>query len=246
MPDITVIVPVYNIKHYIAACLDSLMTQRNVEFEVLCIDDGSTDGSNSILTAYAERDSRIKVYFQKNAGLSSARNLGLENAVGEFVYFLDGDDRIVGTDSLFHIVSYMRKWDLDVYHFDGRTVFETQVSVEKNKYLINAYAQERSFGHYATGRRLFADMVLNGHYNPNVGIQAYRREFLLENGLAFAKGRLYEDKLFSLQTALAAGNVAHEDKVIYEHLVRANSIMRKRPSKKNLSDYMWVYTEAWC
>ncbi len=93
-PQISIIVPVYNPGLYLAPCIDSILNQSFTDFELLLIDDGSTDGSGAICDAYAEKDNRVRVLHKKNGGVSSARNLGLDEAVGEFVFFADADDLI--------------------------------------------------------------------------------------------------------------------------------------------------------
>ena len=94
---ISVIVPVYNMEKYLARCVDSLLSQTMKDFEILLIDDGSTDGSASICKEYAARDNRIRYIKKKNGGLSDARNVALEHAKGEFVTFIDSDDFVHGT-----------------------------------------------------------------------------------------------------------------------------------------------------
>lgn len=92
MAEISVIIPVYNAEKYIAGCLDALCAQTFGDIEVLCVDDGSTDGSGSILAEYAGKDPRIRVLPQANSGPAAARNLGLKNAGGRYVMFCDADD----------------------------------------------------------------------------------------------------------------------------------------------------------
>lgn len=94
IPIISIIVPVYNVEKYLPQCLDSIMGQTFTDFEVLLIDDGSSDCSGNICDKYAERDGRIRVYHQQNAGVSSARNLGLHYAKGTYIAFIDSDDYI--------------------------------------------------------------------------------------------------------------------------------------------------------
>lgn len=91
-PKISVIVPVYNVEQYLPRCIDSILAQTFTDFELLLIDDGSPDNSGKICDEYAERDTRIRVFHKKNGGVSSARNMGLENAQGEWIAFVDGDD----------------------------------------------------------------------------------------------------------------------------------------------------------
>lgn len=91
---ISIIVPVFNVQNYIRECLDSILNQTYKEFELILIDDGSTDNSGKICDEYLKKDSRIKVIHKKNGGLSSARNCGLEEAKGDYICFVDSDDSI--------------------------------------------------------------------------------------------------------------------------------------------------------
>ena len=94
-PEISIIVPVYNVEKYLPECLDSLINQTLKNIEIICVNDGSTDNSQKILDKYAEKDQRIKVIVQKNAGLSAARNTGVRNATGEYLCYVDSDDALV-------------------------------------------------------------------------------------------------------------------------------------------------------
>lgn len=93
-PKISVIVPVYNVEQYLPRCIDSILAQTFTNFELLLIDDGSTDNSGKVCDEYARKDSRIRVFHKKNGGVSSARNAGLDNAHGEWVAFVDSDDTL--------------------------------------------------------------------------------------------------------------------------------------------------------
>ncbi|MBR5130212.1 MAG: glycosyltransferase [Alphaproteobacteria bacterium] len=94
MAKISVIIPVYNAEEFLPECLDSVLDQTHKNFEIICVNDGSTDNSLSVLNAYAKMDKRIKVYTQENQGQSSARNKGLDVAKGRYIFFLDSDDFI--------------------------------------------------------------------------------------------------------------------------------------------------------
>lgn len=96
-PAVSIIVPVYNVENYLSRCLDSILSQTFVDYEVLLIDDGSTDCSRFICDEYAVRDNRIKVFHKKNGGVASARQLGLDNCCGEYVIHVDSDDWIEPT-----------------------------------------------------------------------------------------------------------------------------------------------------
>ena len=91
-PTVSVIIPVYNIENYIANCLENLLSQSYRQLQIICVDDGSTDSSAAVIHSFAEKDDRVVYVHQQNAGVSAARNKGLEAATGEYVFFLDGDD----------------------------------------------------------------------------------------------------------------------------------------------------------
>ena len=92
---LTIIIPVYNTAPYLPDCLTSILGQTFSDFELLLINDGSTDGSGTICDEYAKKDNRIRVFHKGNGGVSSARNLGLDNARGEWIYFVDSDDELL-------------------------------------------------------------------------------------------------------------------------------------------------------
>lgn len=125
---VTIIVPVYNTGAYLSPCLESLIAQTHRDLEIILVDDGSTDGSGAICDDFARRDERIKVIHQKNSGVSSARNAGLENASGTYLTFVDADDGLV-PHGLETALRYLRENDADMVtygwkrHFmeDGRT-----------------------------------------------------------------------------------------------------------------------------
>lgn len=93
-PLISIIIPVYNAAKYLCRCIDSILTQSYTDFELLLIDDGSKDASGAICDAYAVKDSRVRVFHKENGGVSSARNVGLDNAQGEYITFCDADDYV--------------------------------------------------------------------------------------------------------------------------------------------------------
>ena len=91
-PEISIIVPVYNVEKYLKRCIDSILNQSFTDFELILVDDGSTDNSGEIIDEYAIKDERIKVIHKENGGLSSARNVGIEYSKGNYIAFVDSDD----------------------------------------------------------------------------------------------------------------------------------------------------------
>ena len=97
--EFSIIVPVYNIENYITECIESIITQTYQNFELILVDDESTDKSGEICDMYAKMYSKIKVIHKKNGGLSSARNSGIDNSNGEYLMFIDGDDKLYKKDN---------------------------------------------------------------------------------------------------------------------------------------------------
>ncbi len=125
MPKVSVIIPVYNVEPYLRECLDSVVNQTLQDIEIICVDDGSTDGSLAILEEYERKDTRIKVITQKNAGAGVARNIGMDMSSGEYLYFLDSDDFLVETflETVIEKAAYL-KADIivfDYYRMDNAT-----------------------------------------------------------------------------------------------------------------------------
>lgn len=170
MPEVSVIVPVYNIEPYLRECIESILRQSYTDFEVLLVDDGSTDSSGAICDEYAEKDSRVKVFHKANGGVSSARNLGLENAKGEWVAFVDSDDwlernylsvfmqmslEIANSDI---IISYLKKYTTASEFLLPTEQYEGVISVENILLLFSECHLERyTYLHSKFFKKIFID-----------------------------------------------------------------------------------------
>ncbi|MBE6969715.1 MAG: glycosyltransferase [Ruminococcaceae bacterium] len=227
-PLVSVIVPVYNVEKYLSACLDSVINQTLKNIEVICIDDGSTDHSGEILAAYRNHDARIQIISQINAGPSVARNVGLQSALGEFVFFLDADD-VLALDALETCCKVSRTNDLDILYFDFDRFYDdgTRGKRFERKAKLLIY-DGVSFCKMLKDRREYLGVVWS---------QLYKREFITASGLSFYPGIIHEDELFSFQALMAAKRVSSIPRVLYHHLVRENSIMTAEKSYKNVEGY---------
>lgn len=139
---VSVIVPVYNVAKYLPSCIESILSQTYRDFELLLIDDGSTDGSIEICKKYAQKDNRIKVFKKENGGVSSARNLGINNCLGEWVSFVDGDD-YVGKQYLSNMLMTIQQKSIDLvvagfYRVDDTTTHNIIDKWAYQKGVINA------------------------------------------------------------------------------------------------------------
>lgn len=210
-----------------------MIYQTHDDWEAICVNDGSTDGSAAILEEYALKDGRFKIVTQPNGGLSASRNAGLGIAQGNYVLFLDSDDWLE-PDALEIIDNSLGGEDM--LCFSGRRFFERTNSfnpadkLQDKRYLSGMdYYNENALSH-----RDFAFVC--------VVLRAYKRTFLLENRLKFKEGIYHEDNLFTPMACYYAKNVLVIDARLYNYRVRANSITTTF-NLKRLQDFMCVANE---
>lgn len=232
---VSVIIPVYNSERYLHVCLDSVLGQTLKDIEVVCIDDGSTDGSAALLAEYASRDTRIRVLTQVNAGQGAARNRGLELAQGEYVYFLDADDELAETDALGFLVEKMTVNRLDLLFFDA----ETRYDIGCKTSAINAasYARRREYYDVTDGPGLFVAMSRHGEFSVSPCLFIASREFLFKREIRFPVGVRYEDNPFTLSAILAAERVAHRRRRLYIRNVHVGSTMTQPLTVRDIEGY---------
>lgn len=188
----SVIIPVYNVEKYINRCLKSILSQRYDDLEIIVIDNGSTDSSGSICDTYASEYSNISVYHIENHGVGSARNFGLSKARGEFIYFVDSDDYLVG--NLFAEFEDKLTPDFDLLVFSYYNSFEQEMTEKNRTKKILPY--NGSYDKYDFSK-IFKDLFLSDMLYT-VWNKFYRREFLIENNISFEKYELGEDVRFNL------------------------------------------------
>lgn len=194
---ISVIIPVYNNEKYIARCLDSLIQQTYSEFEALVINDGSKDNSGEIIQSYAEHDKRFRYFEQENQGVSVARNKGLDNAKGEYVLFLDGDDWL-DNDVLERLHNEMTEHNLDCVSYMFRHVYEDGIPPNEDAGSENICYQLSSPSKAA---RFFDTVARSVFYTSQQHL--FKRKIIEENTLRFSAGiRRGEDVLFAHMYAI--------------------------------------------
>lgn len=214
---LSVVVPFYHVEKYIGECLARCAQLPEELCEILLVDDCGTDGSARIAADFCAKHANMRVIRrEKNGGLSAARNTGLEQAVGEYVYFLDSDDLPV-PDALMQLVYRAKTFRLDVakarfVFFDDETGRETPGPAIRQTAVM-------------AGSALFAAQCRDALYEPMVWQCVYRRGFLEENDLAMAEGLLFEDELFQAPVLLKAKRAAAFELSILRYRQREGSIM---------------------
>lgn len=208
MVKVSVIVPVYNVEKYLAQCIDSILAQTLEEIEVICVDDGSTDGSGEILDQYALLDKRVKVLHQENRGYGSAMNAGLDAATGEYIGIVESDDCIL-PEMYGTLYKEADAENLDLVKSDACFWYET-IGYERNIHLahLDSY-YDRTLGDL--DRNTFFDFYMN------IWTGIYKREFLISENICFHEslGASYQDNGFWLQTLLYCKKAKWLSKVFY-------------------------------
>lgn len=221
----SIVVPIYNVELYIRRCVESVLGQQldSNEYEVLLIDDGSSDSCPSICDEYAQKNENIKSFHKVNGGLSDARNYGIERAVGKYVVFLDSDDYLVkgSLEELKRVIDVNGNVDIIAITTE-RCVNETSSIITHNS----------PFNKIISG----CDYLKN-ELSERVFITAwssvYNREFLVKNQLFFKKGFIHEDEDFTPRAFLCAQKVINTSFPVYKYIIRENSITTNSDKLRN-------------
>lgn len=230
MPKISIIVPVYNVEKYIGKCLESLVSQTFKDIEIIVVDDGSPDGSCKVYEQYAAKDDRIKIIKKKNAGVSEARNTGIQNASGDFLMFVDSDDWME-TDGCEILYNEYLKNRADLIVADAYTVTNRKKHI--NRIFLQGFVTDsKDF------IRQYQAACIGYGYNPMPADKAnvsglgspwnklYSRRIIMDNNLKYdpyVKG-IYDDNLFTLYYLSAIHRVSYVAKPIYNYRIVTQSL----------------------
>lgn len=219
--DISIIIPVYNVEVYLKECLNSVINQNFQNYEIICVDDASTDNSVKILFEYIEKQDNIKVIrHSENKGLSAARNTGLAYAAGKYIWFIDSDDLIL-PDSLMELYTIAEKAQTDIVFFNLVRMYK---DTDCRKMCVRNDMQI-SLGKVCQGKKFFSQAVSNHTYISSVCLQFIKTNFLKQNNIGFYNDILHEDELFSFLSTMSAQRVLYVDKKYYIYRQREGSIM---------------------
>ena len=237
---VSVIVPIYNIDKYLYASLSSIINQSLSDIEIICIDDGSKDSSLSVLKLLNKIDNRLKIIaLEQNMGQSVARNIGLDFADGEYIYFFDGDDSLEET-ALEYMYNYARKEMLDLILFEGDAYYEDNQLKESFPYYLNGYKWKQQYDEILCGEKMYIDLVHNNDYKVSPCLQFIKKDVLIKNDITFLEGVTYEDNLFSLQVILSSTRVGCINKTFFHRRVRRNSTITSNDNYREYRDKVIV------
>lgn len=229
---LSIIVPVYNVERYLPSCLDSIARLSAVEWEAVIIDDGSTDSSGDVCDNYAARDPRFRVIHQQNAGVSAARNAGLDAAHGEWIWFVDGDD-IVNTSCMPAACQWLRQHpSVDYVMFNFLRFNDGDEINDEEQNNINRQSSSEQLPVYAEKTK--NDFLLN-HLCAYHWLLWYRRDIIERHGIRFSLGiRNSEDGEFMAKYLMLMLHPVGIDEIVYYYRMREGSAMHTSNVKRNI------------
>lgn len=222
---VSVVMPIYNCEKYLAQCLDSIVRQTLREIEIICVDDGSTDGTMAILEEYAKKDDRIQIIKQANQYAGVARNNGLKHAKGKYVVFWDGDD-FFHPEALYKLYEQAERTSADIvvcgaYKYNNSTHMTTTAGTYT--YLKRKYLPEQE----VFSKKDLPEYIFN--FTANVPWnKLYKRQFVLDNQLFFQNSRSYNDMFFVMDALYKAERISTViDKLVYYRVELESSLTGK-------------------
>ena len=231
MVKFSIIVPVYNTEEYLERCIESILKQTFEDFEIILINDGSTDNSKKIIADYQKQyPEKIKVVNKKNGGLSSARNKGVSKAKGEYILFVDSDDYI--EKGLLKTLNTKTKDCPDLIRFQIKEIRDNKICMHR----------ELPF-ETVKGDKAFKK-IIKYHYVETAWCYAYRREFYKKNKFSFSEGKYHEDFGLIPYVIMCASKVKSIGYVGYNYVIRSGSIMTEvnyEKNKKKAEDFLYHY-----
>lgn len=207
-PLVSVLVPICNVQKYLGECLESLRCQSFADFEVICIDDGSTDRSPEIIEEYMEKDSRFRAISKENTGYGDSMNQGFREAKGKYIAILEGDDR-AHQDMLLNLYTAVTSYEVDVAVANYYIYYQDEDRAEINEVLCKL-----PYGQILTRE----EQEILACATPSIWKGMYRKEYLISKKLEFlpTPGASYQDASFAFKTYMAADKIiAIKEAVLY-------------------------------
>lgn len=227
---ISIIIPIYKVEAYLLECVDSVLNQTYKDLEIILVDDGSPDGCPAVCDEYGQKDRRIKVIHKPNGGLSDARNVGLQSAMGEYVIFLDSDDYYNNSEFIARAAENLSANPVDLLcHQRQKFVDGHKDQMRQPRPYSNEEENEHDYG------TLVEKLSTHDHLDASACMKVIRRQFLIDNQLWFKKGMYSEDVDWYMRVLLMAKSMSVTNDKAYCYRLRAGSISHSL-KLKNLQD----------
>ncbi len=202
-PDVSIIVPVYNVENYLRQCMDSIIIQTHTNIEIICINDGSTDQCGTVLDQYAYQDRRVTIITQPNRGLSAARNAGLKRANGKYILFVDSDDWL-HPQTVAELYRQIVRFKADICVYGFHYSCENKSDLPLNYYGLSP---DSSFTYEQISEKIFGRV--------SVWSKMYRRRFICRHNLTFPEGLIFEDVIFHVRSFVYASKICQLNRSLY-------------------------------
>lgn len=230
---VSIIIPVYNPGELLNKSLDSASNQTLKDIEIICIDDGSNDGSLDILNQYAKDDARFNVFTQSNSGAGMARNKGLEYANGEYIVFLDADD-FIELDMCECLYNHAKSLDSDLILFNNRWYFEDNTTRD----FIHFDSFNQDYKKFIFDYHVIHNKVFSGFFGV-IWTKFYKKSFLKEKNIVFPSHKLYNDIEFHIKTILLAEKIGYYPKIFYHYNKSGHPSLQTRYVGKREAIVFW-------
>ena len=238
---VSIVVPVYNVEKYLEQCVDSLLAQTIDSKEIILVDDGSTDSSGKLCDAYAEKNACVRVIHKQNGGQGSARNVGVEFAAGEYLYFIDSDDYLEA-EALQTLYAAAKRDDLDVILFGARCIYE--VPVGETRQADISYERHADLNVVRTGADSLERTMAADDYQTSVCLRLYRTAYYREKGFRFDETVIHEDEDVGFLSQLMADRIKIVGDNFYIHRIRGGSTMESRTSVPSTKGYYYAWNRV--
>lgn len=233
-PFLTVVIPVYQVEKYLKRCIDSVLVQNYKKYEVILVDDGSTDRSPEICDQYAEEFDQIQVIHKENGGLSDARNTGIAMAKGKYILFIDSDDWI-GLTCFESLMPILEKGDFDLLCFGRQFVKSENESLTK---VPNPETRT------VTGYESYLEMLRHGLVTGFATDKIFKKSLFKDNAIEFPVGHYYEDLGVLYRILLSSKQVLLSNQVFYHYFIDNPNAITASWTEKKFLDMLAFYKEV--
>ncbi|MBK0002097.1 glycosyltransferase [Erwinia sp. S38] len=237
LPTVSIVIPVYNVSKYVLQAVNSVINQTIKPFEIIIVDDGSTDESGDLIEKHYSGLDFVKIVHTENSGLGEARNVGTRIAQGDYIYYFDSDD-LLEENLLEEFYNTIKKQsDMEIYAFSAES-FPDEIARSDNgtKEWLPTYRRGME-KICSTGEEAFNLLSTNEVFFPNAWLYIFKRSLQVNNNLEF-KRIIHEDEEFTPRLFFVADKVVITEKSFFRRRVRFGSIMQSTRSEKNIIGYI--------
>ena len=227
-PLLTVVIPVYNVEKYLKRCVESVLVQEWNNYDILLVDDGSSDSSPQICDDYVKAYDFISVIHKENGGLSEARNTGILHAKGDYVYFPDSDDWLE-PQTFKELAEVLESQEFEIVSFNREFVKGEEDAIVSDPLVTQVFE----------GKDAFVQMLKHSYITGFANDKIYKKSLFIDNNISFPKGKYYEDLGTNYKLFLSAKNVFATNQKYYHYLIDNPDSITQSWNEQKFSD-VWI------